>query len=71
MEQEGTCVPLGNLVPGLSDLLLSVLQWPQVNRDFRALASLYQRMGFIPSDVDTRPIIVALEDALPEVLNAR
>lgn len=42
-----------------------------MNRDFRALASLYQRMGFIPADVDTRPIIVALEDALPEVLNAR
>jgi aarF domain-containing kinase len=55
----------------VSDLLLSVLSRLQVNRDFRALASLYQRMGFIPSDVDTRPIIVALEDALPEVLNAR
>jgi hypothetical protein len=41
-----------------------------VNRDFKSLASLYQRMGFIPDDVDTRPIIVALEDALPEVLNA-
>lgn len=41
-----------------------------VNRDFRSLASLYQRMGFIPADVDTKPIIVALEDALPEVLNA-
>lgn len=41
-----------------------------VNRDFNSLASLYQRMGFIPGDVDTQPIITALEDALPEVLNA-
>lgn len=41
-----------------------------VNRDFTSLASLYQRMGFIPGDVDTQPIIVALEAALPEVLNA-
>ena len=38
---------------------------------FKALASLYQRMGFIPSDVDTKPITTALADALPEVLNAR
>jgi aarF domain-containing kinase len=43
----------------------------QVNRDFKALAVLYQRMGFIPRDVDTKPIVVALENALPEVLNAR
>ena len=41
-----------------------------VNRDFKSLASLYQRLGFIPTDVDTRPIIVALDSALPEVLNA-
>jgi predicted unusual protein kinase regulating ubiquinone biosynthesis (AarF/ABC1/UbiB family) len=41
-----------------------------VNRDFTALADLYQRMGFIPEDVDSKPIVVALEDALPDVLNA-
>lgn len=32
-----------------------------VNRDFRALAELYRRMGFIPADVDIQPIVVALE----------
>ena len=32
-----------------------------VNRDFVALALLYKRMGFIPQDVDTEPIITALE----------
>ena len=32
-----------------------------VNRDFAALAELYRRMGFIPRDVDTAPIVVALE----------
>jgi len=32
-----------------------------VNRDFAALAELYRRMGFIPADVDTAPIVVALE----------
>lgn len=41
-----------------------------VNRDFVALAKLYQRMGFIPLDVDTQPIILALEKALPDVLNS-
>lgn len=41
-----------------------------VNRDFKSLAALYQRLGFIPRDVDTKPIVVALESALPEVLNA-
>lgn len=41
-----------------------------VNRDFISLAELYRRMGFIPADVDTAPIVVALEDALPDVLNA-
>eukprot|EP01031_Cornospumella_fuschlensis_P041351 gene41351-50464_t len=41
-----------------------------VNRDFDALARLYQRMGFIPLDVDTQPIIRALEKALPDVLNS-
>lgn len=32
-----------------------------VNRDFNALAGLYQRMGFIPQEVDTAPIVTALE----------
>eukprot|EP01040_Poterioochromonas_malhamensis_P004059 gene4059-4343_t len=41
-----------------------------VNRDFNALAELYRRMGFIPSDVNTAPIVDALEKALPDVLNA-
>lgn len=41
-----------------------------VNRDFVSLTELYRRMGFIPADVDTAPIILALEAALPDVLNA-
>lgn len=41
-----------------------------VNRDFNALAELYRRMGFIPNDVNTKPIVIALEAALPDVLNA-
>jgi aarF domain-containing kinase len=32
-----------------------------VNRDFVALAELYRRMGFIPANVDTAPIVAALE----------
>ena len=41
-----------------------------VNRDFVSLAELYKRMGFIPVEVDTKPIVQALEDALPNVLSA-
>lgn len=41
-----------------------------VNRDFNALAELYRRMGFIPDDVDITPIVIALENALPDVLNS-
>lgn len=41
-----------------------------VNRDFVSLAELYKRMGFIPMDVETAPIVEALEAALPDVLNA-
>jgi len=41
-----------------------------VNRDFEALTVLYQRMGFIPLDQDTGPIVAALEGALPDVLEA-
>ena len=42
-----------------------------VNRDFRALTALYKRMGFIPLDEDAEPIVIALENALPDVLNGR
>mmetsp|Transcript_2933 Transcript_2933/g.11878 ORF Transcript_2933/g.11878 Transcript_2933/m.11878 type:complete len:807 (-) Transcript_2933:44-2464(-) len=41
-----------------------------VNRDFEALALLYRRMGFIPEDIDASPIVVALENVLPDVLGA-
>ncbi|CAM9724651.1 unnamed protein product [Chrysoparadoxa australica] len=41
-----------------------------VNRDFRALANLYKRLGFIPPDQDIEPIVEALADALPDVLSA-
>lgn len=41
-----------------------------VNRDFNALASLYKRMGFIPQDENVEPIVTALENALPNVLDA-
>ena len=41
-----------------------------VNRDFVSLAELYRKMGFIPKDVDTAPIVLALEQTLPDVLNA-
>jgi hypothetical protein len=41
-----------------------------VNRDWPELVRLYQRLGFIPEGVNVRPIEVALERALPDVLNA-
>ena len=41
-----------------------------VNRDFVSLSELYKNMGFIPANVDTKPIVTALEEALPDVLNA-
>ena len=41
-----------------------------VNRDFASLAELYQELGFIPPDEDVTPIVAALDDALPDVLNA-
>ena len=41
-----------------------------VNRDWKALVELYQKLGFIPPDTDLTPIEVALENALPDVLNA-
>jgi len=41
-----------------------------VNRDWNQLVKLYVRMGFIPPNTDLKPIEVALENALPDVLNA-
>mmetsp|Transcript_54864 Transcript_54864/g.90965 ORF Transcript_54864/g.90965 Transcript_54864/m.90965 type:complete len:754 (+) Transcript_54864:39-2300(+) len=41
-----------------------------VNRDFLALADLYKTLGFIPLHQDTEPIASALNEALPDVLNA-
>jgi len=41
-----------------------------VNRDWAELVRLYQRLGFIPEGTDLKPIEVALENALPDVLNA-
>lgn len=41
-----------------------------VNRDWSELAKLYVRLGFIPEGTDLRPIENALEDALPDILNA-
>jgi predicted unusual protein kinase regulating ubiquinone biosynthesis (AarF/ABC1/UbiB family) len=57
----------------LSDVCLYVLCYTalmQVNRDFMSLAELYKRLGFIPPDQDIMPIVMALEDALPDVLDA-
>ena len=41
-----------------------------VNRDFEALAALYERMGFIPAGTDVEPIVRGLQEALPDVLDA-
>lgn len=41
-----------------------------VNRDWEALVKLYVRLGFIPEGTDLRPIEIALEEALPDILNA-
>ena len=41
-----------------------------VNRDWSELVRLYQKLGFIPEGTDLKPIEVALEKALPDVLNA-
>ncbi len=41
-----------------------------VNRDWAALVQLYVQLGFIPAGTDLGPIQVALERALPDVLNA-
>ncbi len=41
-----------------------------VNRDWGELVRVYQRLGFIPEDTDVKPIELALEDALPDVLDA-
>lgn len=41
-----------------------------VNRDWGELVRVYQKLGFIPDGTDVQPIELALEDALPDVLNA-
>jgi len=41
-----------------------------VNRDWSELVKLYQKLGFIPQGTDLTPIEIALEKALPDVLNA-
>jgi predicted unusual protein kinase regulating ubiquinone biosynthesis (AarF/ABC1/UbiB family) len=41
-----------------------------VNRDWNELVLLYQKLGFIPEGTDLKPIQIALEKALPDVLNA-
>jgi len=48
--------------------LLAVIH--MVNRDWGEIVSLYQRLGFIPESTDLGEIEVALEGALPDVLNA-
>ncbi|KAL7534614.1 hypothetical protein ACHAXR_005995 [Thalassiosira sp. AJA248-18] len=41
-----------------------------VNRDWGELVRVYQKLGFIPEGTDVKPIELALEGALPDVLNA-
>jgi hypothetical protein len=41
-----------------------------VNRDWDELVEMYQRLGFIPEGTDLKPIAVALENSLPDALNA-
>jgi hypothetical protein len=41
-----------------------------VNRDWAELVRLYRQLGFIPEGTDLKPIEVALERAMPDVLNA-
>ena len=41
-----------------------------VNRDWGELVRVYQNLGFIPEGTDVKPIELALEDALPDVLSA-
>jgi predicted unusual protein kinase regulating ubiquinone biosynthesis (AarF/ABC1/UbiB family) len=41
-----------------------------VNRDWAALVRLYVKLGFIPEGTDLKPIEIALENALPDVLSA-
>lgn len=41
-----------------------------VNRDWSELVRVYQKLGFIPDGTDVKPIELALEKALPDVLNS-
>eukprot|EP00804_Cyclotella_cryptica_P005702 CCRYP_000066-RC/>CCRYP_000066-RC protein AED:0.31 eAED:0.31 QI:2105/1/1/1/0.75/0.4/5/294/436 len=40
-----------------------------VNRDWGELVNVYRKLGFIPEGTDVKPIELALENALPDVLN--
>lgn len=48
--------------------LLAVVH--MVNRDWDELVQMYQRLGFIPEGTNLKPIAVALENSLPDALNA-
>lgn len=41
-----------------------------VNRDWDELVLMYQRLGFIPEGTNLKPIAIALENSLPDALNA-
>mmetsp|Transcript_32055 Transcript_32055/g.124853 ORF Transcript_32055/g.124853 Transcript_32055/m.124853 type:complete len:306 (-) Transcript_32055:512-1429(-) len=41
-----------------------------VNRDWENLVALYKRLGILDKDADEEPIVKALNDALPDVLDA-
>jgi len=41
-----------------------------VNRDWDDLVLMYQRLGFIPEGTNLKPIAIALENSLPDALNA-
>ena len=41
-----------------------------VNRDWSELVRVYKRLGFIPEGTDAKPIEIALENTLPDVLNS-
>ena len=54
--------------PQRNGFLLAVVHI--VNRDWGELTKVYQKLGFIPPGTDVKPIELALEDALPDVLSA-
>eukprot|EP00559_Dactyliosolen_fragilissimus_P004100 CAMPEP_0184861890 /NCGR_PEP_ID=MMETSP0580-20130426/6475_1 /TAXON_ID=1118495 /ORGANISM="Dactyliosolen fragilissimus" /LENGTH=985 /DNA_ID=CAMNT_0027359549 /DNA_START=154 /DNA_END=3111 /DNA_ORIENTATION=+ len=54
--------------PQRNGFLLAVVHI--VNRDWDELVQLYQKLGFIPYGTDLQPIADALENTLPDALNA-